>query len=120
MIRRPPRSTLFPYTTLFRSALLFAILIVDLDGRGQVDQAAHGAILHAGNDLEGSRLLASCQNPTRGPRDGDGSVHAITAGTQWHPKGKVYSYRFAFVPETQRGPFQGGGGSEQESTGPVA
>src|SRR3712207_8035827 len=25
MIRRPPRSTLFPYTTLFRSALLTAI-----------------------------------------------------------------------------------------------
>src|SRR2546422_6948998 len=24
MIRRPPRSTLFPYTTLFRSGLLFA------------------------------------------------------------------------------------------------
>src|SRR3712207_8611489 len=81
MIRRPPRSTLFPYTTLFRSALLFANLILDLDGRGQVDQAAHGAILHAGNDLEGSRLLASCQNPTRGPRNGDGRVHAITAGT---------------------------------------
>src|SRR2546430_7619687 len=26
MIRRPPRSTLFPYTTLFRSCLAFAIL----------------------------------------------------------------------------------------------
>src|SRR3712207_6200788 len=26
MIRRPPRSTLFPYTTLFRSILLFAAL----------------------------------------------------------------------------------------------
>src|SRR2546430_8924837 len=25
MIRRPPRSTLFPYTTLFRSGVLFAI-----------------------------------------------------------------------------------------------
>src|SRR2546426_7141000 len=25
MIRRPPRSTLFPYTTLFRSPVLFAI-----------------------------------------------------------------------------------------------
>src|SRR5258705_2003984 len=25
MIRRPPRSTLFPYTTLFRSHLVFAI-----------------------------------------------------------------------------------------------
>src|SRR3712207_7088036 len=30
MIRRPPRSTLFPYTTLFRSA------------RGLVDQHGHG------------------------------------------------------------------------------
>src|SRR5690242_21375557 len=26
MIRRPPRSTLFPYTTLFRSALVLSIL----------------------------------------------------------------------------------------------
>src|SRR3712207_9505408 len=26
MIRRPPRSTLFPYTTLFRSALLTSLL----------------------------------------------------------------------------------------------
>src|SRR3712207_7150785 len=25
MIRRPPRSTLFPYTTLFRSELVFAV-----------------------------------------------------------------------------------------------
>src|SRR3989442_4454408 len=33
MIRRPPRSTLFPYTTLFRSVLvLTAILALALDG----------------------------------------------------------------------------------------
>src|SRR3712207_8870865 len=36
MIRRPPRSTLFPYTTLFRSRLVPAILEigdqVDVDG----------------------------------------------------------------------------------------
>src|SRR5258706_3435446 len=31
MIRRPPRSTLFPYTTLFRSRLL---LLHGTDGRG--------------------------------------------------------------------------------------
>src|SRR2546430_8727829 len=31
MIRRPPRSTLFPYTTLFRSVMLFA-LGYDTDG----------------------------------------------------------------------------------------
>src|SRR3712207_7362870 len=30
MIRRPPRSTLFPYTTLFRSALDHALLHADL------------------------------------------------------------------------------------------
>src|SRR3712207_6859720 len=28
MIRRPPRSTLFPYTTLFRSALVETILVL--------------------------------------------------------------------------------------------
>src|SRR2546430_5746288 len=27
MIRRPPRSTLFPYTTLFRSALLWGVMV---------------------------------------------------------------------------------------------
>src|SRR2546421_7553935 len=31
MIRRPPRSTLFPYTTLFRSQLAFLFLDVVLD-----------------------------------------------------------------------------------------
>src|SRR5438477_12371074 len=42
MIRRPPRSTLFPYTTLFRSHAL--------------DEAAH---LHAPVDLGDDRLLRS-------------------------------------------------------------
>src|SRR2546430_4091021 len=32
MIRRPPRSTLFPYTTLFRSPELNALEIVPLEG----------------------------------------------------------------------------------------
>src|SRR2546430_13423059 len=30
MIRRPPRSTLFPYTTLFRSIVIFLIIAVFL------------------------------------------------------------------------------------------
>src|SRR3989441_7524937 len=33
MIRRPPRSTLFPYTTLFRSALDLLDELLDLPGR---------------------------------------------------------------------------------------
>src|SRR5947209_12558016 len=37
MIRRPPRSTLFPYTTLFRSNAPVKILIIDdKDGNGTV------------------------------------------------------------------------------------
>src|SRR4051794_41213087 len=31
MIRRPPRSTLFPYTTLFRSPRLVAVAVVRVD-----------------------------------------------------------------------------------------
>src|SRR3712207_7613521 len=49
MIRRPPRSTLFPYTTLFRSA--HRARLVDLDGldarRPQAEQAqrpVHGDV----------------------------------------------------------------------------
>src|SRR5256886_4778756 len=33
MIRRPPRSTLFPYTTLFRSAAAFRLVLSDKNVR---------------------------------------------------------------------------------------
>src|SRR2546430_7379989 len=32
MIRRPPRSTLFPYTTLFRSLQIVQIAVIDVGG----------------------------------------------------------------------------------------
>src|SRR2546430_4549654 len=56
MIRRPPRSTLFPYTTLFRS---------DIQLRRAVDQ--HGALhphLHAGLGAHdhGHELVASADH----------------------------------------------------------
>src|SRR2546425_6385828 len=35
MIRRPPRSTLFPYTTLFRSTLSILAFVLSADVRGQ-------------------------------------------------------------------------------------
>src|SRR3712207_8566306 len=38
MIRRPPRSTLFPYTTLFRSAHVHAALLRSHQGVGDVGQ----------------------------------------------------------------------------------
>src|SRR2546421_7075067 len=41
MIRRPPRSTLFPYTTLFRSYRLHRHLRVSLSDWGQPDLLGH-------------------------------------------------------------------------------
>src|SRR2546430_16275066 len=49
MIRRPPRSTLFPYTTLFRSAFGSAVMGVE----GFAALACSGA---DGNDLAGLLL----------------------------------------------------------------
>src|SRR2546429_3831394 len=43
MIRRPPRSTLFPYTTLFRSlARDFSVVAVDQRGIGLSDKPQDG------------------------------------------------------------------------------
>src|SRR5256885_10038594 len=46
MIRRPPRSTLFPYTTLFRSK----VLIVDDAGR-ELPQGAVGEVVVCGENV---------------------------------------------------------------------
>src|SRR3712207_7428257 len=48
MIRRPPRSTLFPYTTLFRSEHRAR------PRRGDRDQGARGAALRADRDRVGA------------------------------------------------------------------
>src|SRR3712207_9087497 len=65
MIRRPPRSTLFPYTTLFRSAELVAVAKVGLR-----HHAAHvGRPLDAGG--QGRALLGAAL---------DGEVGALEPG----------------------------------------
>src|SRR2546422_5449027 len=62
MIRRPPRSTLFPYTTLFRSHLSW--VAADL-GPGSFTgvrvglATAHALALVAGSELCGASSLAS-------------------------------------------------------------
>src|SRR5256885_8277181 len=57
MIRRPPRSTLFPYTTLFRSE------------EDEVERADHGALSPRGRggDLSGT-VSAGWPHQTRAPR----------------------------------------------------
>src|SRR2546430_12552883 len=71
MIRRPPRSTLFPYTTLFRSAFRRAAgevldqlaegagrLVIDLSGTRAVDSAGLGALMLI-QDRKSTRLNSS-------------------------------------------------------------
>src|SRR5258708_11159905 len=52
MIRRPPRSTLFPYTTLFRSRV--ARTLADLDGAGKIGR------LHLAEALSYRALAKTC------------------------------------------------------------
>src|SRR2546430_6059974 len=51
MIRRPPRSTLFPYTTLFRSAPPRPRRL-----RGAEPDALTGQVLRCARDVRGSRV----------------------------------------------------------------
>src|SRR2546430_9400714 len=42
MIRRPPRSTLFPYTTLFRSRVVYSWIKYSMFEDGPLNEAVHG------------------------------------------------------------------------------
>src|SRR2546425_7671397 len=59
MIRRPPRSTLFPYTTLFRSdrALEHTPGILDAGPAKLMEELASAQVVLVGLDVVGRRLL---------------------------------------------------------------
>src|SRR5258708_17765599 len=67
MIRRPPRSTLFPYTTLFRSVIALDIhgsrVVTDFDGKqlGEKQLAAKYAVHGTPTDRKSTRLNSSHQ-----------------------------------------------------------
>src|SRR5690606_41623300 len=54
MLRRPPRSTLFPYTTLFRSGYLLAVVCPDPGVPRRQQQ-----LLQRGTDRKSTRLNSS-------------------------------------------------------------
>src|SRR5256885_10728487 len=100
MIRRPPRSTLFPYTTLFRSVShhrgeYLAPLegrLAELDVRALTDQQ-HFAELDGGARL-GVELLdaqhAVLRHPILLAARGDDRVHGIGGGMGLEPKGRAF------------------------------
>src|SRR2546430_5730155 len=63
MIRRPPRSTLFPYTTLFRSDVSAAAVDgVVLDPRAHQERAAAEVVVAAARSEEHTSELQSQSN----------------------------------------------------------
>src|SRR3712207_7140046 len=59
MIRHPPRSTLFPYTTLFRSRLLRRLPVVEVEARHRPVVAAERAAPAGFRDKDPLDLLAA-------------------------------------------------------------
>src|SRR2546427_7618820 len=76
MIRRPPRSTLFPYTTLFRSLL-------SSDGSGAIMQI-QGKLCETGQaatvTIEGSQIVAVDQQGSGVRGEGSGNAKTSRAG----------------------------------------
>src|SRR3712207_2525173 len=97
MIRRPPRSTLFPYTTLFRSPERFS---VPPDRGKQDDEVLHGAAEHrADNDPQSSGQIAELRGQSRSyKRSGTRNCGEVMA------KDDPLVRRFEIVPVPQ--PFR--------------
>src|SRR2546425_4029510 len=57
MIRRPPRSTLFPYTTLFRSRKLMADLVAPFQGERYAAVERLSSLIAPPNDVSVSLTL---------------------------------------------------------------
>src|SRR3712207_3640048 len=101
MIRRPPRSTLFPYTTLFRSDVVHAGVLADLHHAG-LGVDLHGAEVRAVREGEvlrvegrvrvdrGLHALGEVVRRERGQRDLlDGDLRARGAADGELPAGEV-------------------------------
>src|SRR2546429_5378694 len=76
MIRRPPRSTLFPYTTLFRSigsqhrearrARSHHVAVVAKDGKGMRGHGAGGNVYDRGGQFPGEDRKSTRMNSSHG------------------------------------------------------
>src|SRR3989442_15517007 len=90
MIRRPPRSTLFPYTTLFRSHELDAVFLQDREHRDRPLPRPPGVRVHADRLVRGvadgaEDLLV----PLRAELDLEDGVGRGLGDLLAHPLGRV-------------------------------
>src|SRR5438034_4258691 len=87
MIRRPPRSTLFPYTTLFRSEIThrghLVQLHADVDERlGDLRSEEHTSELQSHSDLVCRLLLEKKKKNTRPGHQARTLLLGVTANTE--------------------------------------
>src|SRR5258708_19961950 len=102
MIRRPPRSTLFPYTTLFRSYGGFGSLIFNVDPSNQLP-----LVTSMRRDYYQIPYDPDPNSSTHGFRDGQheadrkstrlNSSHQITPHPLFSFKKKKHTYHYTFI-----------------------
>src|SRR5260370_10607410 len=68
MIRRPPRSTLFPYTTLSRSAASDAVAAIQVQRRAAQNRDGAAAVVHRGAGQLQDAAAGRLQRPGIGQR----------------------------------------------------
>src|SRR2546430_8254256 len=79
MIRRPPRSTLFPYTTLFRSGpARIPLPGFTSVGTASVDQGQ----MEGNRDGKASQILFVDRRGTRTAREGSGKLESLVRSNQ--------------------------------------
>src|SRR2546422_1545590 len=106
MIRRPPRSTLFPYTTLFRShvhdaatgGLLAPERAAERDrlpghGRGRVAVTARVLVEDPGHDLRVGGDVGRWDVAVRPEHDGNALCEAAGGGVQLELRGLLWIHR---------------------------
>src|SRR3712207_7899152 len=81
MIRRPPRSTLFPYTTLFRSKTLD---VVRVNHGKRVGKALYAIVVHGQSVDNDQRVVARIERRTTANTDRCASTGRTTIGHNAH------------------------------------
>src|ERR671910_1396866 len=97
--------------------LSLAFGAVDLDPRGQMDQATDRELAPGSGDLEGHRLVCAVQVRALILGDGDGGVYGIGARLQRNLEGEVYGRLFTRLPGSERDSFPGSVGREHGHLG---
>src|SRR2546427_8995334 len=89
MIRRPPRSTLFPYTTLFRS--------VDKNGPADASGVRVGEFIHLVNGQKVSDMRSIVEVDQRIQMSGKQDGQVVLTLAQWKPMRDSAEFKTSYV-----------------------